>query len=107
MLFGVPILLAGQPVMETAFRAIVRGIRDAELLTPLDTDRLDQTLARLIRLRDSFIPELIFVFVVYAKVAETVHTQLTFVRPWGMALTGVQAHLTTAGWYYVLVGQLL
>jgi len=107
MLFGVPVLLAGQPVMETAFRAIVRAVRDAGLLTSTDTDRLDQTLARLIRLRDSVIPELIFVVVAYAKVAETVQTQLMFVRPWGLVGTGVEAHLSTAGWYYVLVSQLL
>jgi len=107
MLFGVPILLAGQPVMETAFRAIVRAIRDAGLLTPSDTDRLDQTLARLIRLRDSVIPELIFVVMAYAKVAETVKTQLMYVRPWGLVGTGVEIHLSTAGWYYVLVSQLL
>ena len=107
MLFGVPVLLAGQPVMETAFRAIVRAIRDAGLLMPSDTDRLDQTLARLIRLRDSVIPELIFVVVAYAKVAETVQTQLMYVRPWGLVGTGAEIHLSPAGWYYVLVSQLL
>jgi len=107
MLFGVPVLLAGQPVMETAFRAIVGAIRDAGLLTSSDADRLDQTLARLIRLRDSVIPELIFVVVAYAKVAETVQTQLMYVRPWGLVGTGVEIHLSTAGWYYVLVSQLL
>ena len=107
MLFGVPVLLAGQPVMETAFRAIVRAVRDAGLLTPSDTDRLDQTLVRLIRLRDSVIPELIFVIVAYSKVAETVQTQLMYVRPWGMAVSAAGPHLTTAGWYYVLVSQLL
>jgi len=107
MLFGVPVLLAGQPVMETAFRAIVRAIRDAGLLTPSDTDRLDQTLVRLIRLRDSIIPELLFVVVAYAKVAGTVQTQLMYVRPWGLVGTGVGIHLSVAGWYYVLVSQLL
>jgi hypothetical protein len=107
MLFGVPVLLAGQPVMETTFRAIVRAVRDAGLLTSSDTDRLDQTLVRLIRLRDSVIPELIFVVVAYAKVAETVQTQLMYVRPWGLTVSGVGAHLSTAGWYYVLVSQLL
>jgi hypothetical protein len=107
MLFGVPVLLAGQPVMETTFRAIVRAVRDAGLLTPSDTDSLDKTLVRLIRLRDSVIPELIFVVIAYSKVAETVQTQLSYVRPWGMAVSGAGPHLTTAGWYYVLVSQLL
>lgn len=107
MLFGVPVLLAGQPVMETIFRAIVGAVRDAGLLTPSDTDQLDKTLVRLIRLRDSVIPELIFVVIAYSKVAETVQTQLIYVRPWGMAVSAVGPHLTTAGWYYVLVSQLL
>jgi len=107
MLFGVPVLLAGQPVMETIFRAIVGAVRDAGLLTPSDTDQLDKTLVRLIRLRDSVIPELIFVVIAYSKVAETVQAQLIYVRPWGMAVSSAGPHLTTAGWYYVLVSQLL
>jgi len=107
MLFGVPVLLAGQPVMEEAFRTVVRHIRDAALLTPSDTERLDQILVRLIRLRDSVIPELLIVLAVYVHVAQIVQTHLIFARPWALSGTGVEAHLLAAGWYYILVSQLL
>jgi len=107
MLIGVPLLLAGQPVMETAFRAVVRHIHDAALLTPSDTDHLRQTLVKLTRLRDSIIPELIIIVAAYAHVAEIVQTQLMYARPWGLVGTGVAVHLSAAGWYYVLASQLL
>lgn len=48
MLVGVPVLLAGQLLMESAFRTILRHIRDAARLTPSDADRLDKTLVTLI-----------------------------------------------------------
>jgi len=107
VLVAVPVLLAGQVIMETAFRTILRHIRHAALLTPSDTGRLDETLARLIRLRDSVIPELVIVVAAYAHVAQLVQTHLVFGRPWMLAGTGAEAHLSPAGWYYALISQLL
>jgi hypothetical protein len=107
MLVGVPVLLAGQLLMENAFRTILRHIRDAALLTPADTDRLDKTLVTLIRLRDSVIPELLIVLAVYARVAQMVQSHLLIARPWALIGTGAEAHLSGAGWYYALVSQLL
>jgi hypothetical protein len=107
LLVGVPVLLAGQAVMETAFRSLVRYIRDPDLLTPSDIDRFDHTLLQLVRLRDSAIPELLIVVAAYAHVAELVQTHLMFARPWTLAGTGADLHLSAAGWYYALVSQLL
>ncbi len=107
MLIGVPVLLAGQVVMENAFRSIVRHIRDTALLRPSDRESLEQSVGRLIRLRDSVIPELIIVLAVYLRVAEIVQTHLTFARPWSLAETTSGAHLSAAGWYYILASQLL
>jgi hypothetical protein len=107
MLIGVPVVIAGQAVMETSFRSILRHIRNAALLTPSDTARLDETLVRLIRLRDSFIPELLIAVAVYAHVVELVQTHLALARPWVVAGTGTEAHLSPAGWYYVLISQFL
>jgi hypothetical protein len=107
MLVGVPVLLAGQLLMESAFRTILRHIRDAALLTPSDADRLDKTLVTLIRLRDSVIPELVIVLAVYARVAQMVQSHLLIARPRALIGTGAEAHLSGAGWYYALVSQLL
>ena len=75
MLVGVPVLLVGQLVMENVFRTIFRHIHDAALLTPSDADRLNQPLVKLVRLRDSIIPELVIAAEAYARVAQT--TQFT------------------------------
>jgi hypothetical protein len=106
MLVGIPVLLAGQAIMETAFRTILRHICDAALLTPSGKDRLDQTLVRLIRLRDSVIPELVIAVAVYAHVIQLVQTHLIFARPWVLTGAGAEAHLSAA-WYYVLISQFL
>jgi hypothetical protein len=107
VLIGVPVLLVGQVIMESVFRSILRHIREAGLLTPSDTGRLDQTLVRLIRLRDSVIPELLIVVVAYARAIQIVHTHLQLARPWALIGTGTDMHLSAAGWYYILVSQLL
>lgn len=107
VLIGVPVLLAGQVVMETAFRTILRHIRHAALLTPPDWVRLDETLVKLMRLRDSAIPELLIAVAVYAHVAQLVQTHLVLARSWVLAGTGGEAHLSPAGWYYVLISQFL
>ena len=107
MLVGVPVLLAGQVVMEAAIRSIVRHIRDAALLTPSDMGNLQRTVTRLVRLRDSVIPELVIVLAVYAHVAEIVQAHMVIARPWALGGTVAEAHLSGAGWYYVLVSQLL
>ncbi len=107
VLIGIPVLLAGQVVMETAFRTVLRHIRHAALLTPPDWGRLDETLVKLMRLRDSAIPELLIAVAVYAHVAQLVQTHLVLARPWVLAGTGGEAHLSPAGWYYVLISQFL
>jgi hypothetical protein len=107
VLIGVPVLLVGQLVMESAFRTVLRHIREAGLLTSSDTDHMDQTLVRLIRLRDSVIPELLILVAAYARNFQIVHTHLELARPWALTGTGAAAHLSAAGWYYILVGQVL
>ncbi len=103
MLVGIPVLLIGQLVMETSVRTILLHIQDANLLTPSDTDSMDRTLLKLIKLRDSLIPELVIVVSGYAHVVQLAYAHTLFARPW--ALSG--GHMSAAAWYYVLVSQLL
>ena len=106
MLVGVPVLLLGQLVMETSVRTILLHIQDANLLTPADTDSMDQTLLKLIKLRDSVIPEVVIILAAYARSFQLEQAHLMLARPW--ALTGAPGmHLSAAAWYYVLVSQLL
>src|SRR5277367_2744773 len=66
MLIGVPVLLLGQAVMDRAFRTMVRHIREVGLLASAELTKMDRVTATLIRLRDSWIPEILIVVAVYA-----------------------------------------
>lgn len=107
MLIAVPVLLAGQLLMENIFRRIVHHIHEASLLTPAGMNSLDQTLFTLTRWRDSSIPEFVMVIAIYLHVATMVHDRIPIALPWALAGSPDAVHLSAAGWYYALVGQLL
>ena len=107
MLIAVPVLLVGQVVMENAFRTMVRHIREADLLSPPEREKMDRVAATLLRLRDSFIPEILIVATVYLHVSTMIGSHIGFARPWTVVNTGTAVHLSAAGWYYALVSQLI
>jgi hypothetical protein len=107
MLIAVPVLLAGQLLMENIFRRIVLHIGEADLLTPAGMNSLDQTLFTLTRWRDSSIPEFVMVIAIYIHVATMVHSRIPIALPWALAGPPAAVHLSAAGWYYALVSQLL
>jgi len=106
LLFAIPVLLAGQQVMDSVFSKIVRQVGDTGILTPSDTARLDKTLVRLKRLRDSALPEAVIVFLVYVRMTTALRSNLAFALPWALSGTGTSAHISTAGWYYGIVSLL-
>ena len=105
LLIAVPILLAGQPLMENVFRRIGRHIWDADLLAPSDSEQLRQTIVKIVRWRDSSLPELVIVVIAYSYVAASAHSHFASALPWALTGTGAAAHLSPAGWYVVLVSQ--
>ncbi len=106
-LVAVPVLLAGQVVMESVFRKIVRHVGDADLLPAAEIPRLDEILLRLIRLRDSTIPEVLIVLAAYVRVMTIVRGDMSHALPWAVTGTGDAVHLSIAGWYYELVSQFI
>ena len=105
--FAIPVLLAGQLVMEKTFRALARHIREAGLLISEDLIRLDDIISKLIRLRDSIIPELLIVAAVYLHLALIFHSRLGVGRPWEIIGSGSSLHASAAGWYYALVTEVI
>jgi hypothetical protein len=102
MLIAAPVLLLGQGLMESHFRAVVEHIRNARLLADTDLLRTDDIMAGLRRLRDSVLPELVILLLV------VVHTGLAVSRlldatPWLATATETGLRLTPAGWYTVLI----
>ena len=105
MLIAVPILLLGQVVMDNVFRTIIHHLGEAELLPSPEQVKMDRTIGRLIRFRDSFVAEALIVVIAYLSVAAMVGARISTAQDW--ALGDLGQHLSSAGWYYALVSQLL
>jgi hypothetical protein len=99
---AVPVLIAAQPLMESIFRKMVNHIYAARLLDDEDLPRMDELLARLVRLRDSWLPEVIILLLVAVRTMFIYKTQLPQ-YPWMTYGTGNDLHLTLTGWYALLV----
>jgi hypothetical protein len=107
MLIAVPVFLAGQILMENVFRTIIHHIREAELLSSPEQTKMDLTISSLVRLRDSFVAEVVIVVLAYLSFAARLESRIGIVQPWALNDMGAGLHLSAAGWYYALVSQLL
>jgi len=106
MLVAVPVLLIGQVVMDARFKMVLRHLREIDILRPTDLQRLDAIIARVMRWRDSLWPEVLLVALVYVNVTLALSSHMHDTRPWALGGDGA-VHLLPAGWYYVLVSQLV
>jgi hypothetical protein len=99
----IPVLLLGQPVMESRFRMVVTHVWEAGLLGAEDQSKLFGVLATIRRLRDSALPELIIMVLVFVDLGLIYQGKLTTAPAWAVYRVGGIAHLTSAGVYYGLV----
>jgi len=97
------ILILAEPIMDSRFRFLIEHIRESHLLIAPDLVEMDRVLARLRRVRDSFLPEALFLVAVavraatsYSFIVEQTSGDLSY-----QTSTGV--HLSAAGWYGLLV----
>jgi hypothetical protein len=106
MLIAVPVLLLGQTLMESRFRMIVQQVRK-DLLSVPDLTLLENILATLIKLRDSVLPELALLLLVYLHSASIFRERIGLGTTWFIDGAGTAAgrHVSPAGWYYILVSQ--
>lgn len=102
LLVAVPVLLVGELLMESRFRAVIGHLRQAGLLDALELARVDDVIATMIRARDSFLPELAILLLLIVHTA-TSYKGLVDTTPWLSRVSGAELHLTAAGWYAVLV----
>lgn len=102
MLIAVPVLLLGQTLMESRFRMIVQQVRK-DLLSAPDLTLLENMLATLIRLRDSVLPELALVLLVYLHSASIFRERIGLGATWVFYSVGTAGgpHVSPAGWYYI------
>jgi hypothetical protein len=102
LLIAVPVLLFAELLMEARFRAVMAHIRQAHLLGAPDLEYMDGVIATLMRLRDSFLPELAVLVLLIIHTA-TSYKGLVDPTPWLAQGSGANLQLTAAGWYTVLV----
>ena len=103
IVLAIPILLSGQLLMESRFRATVMHVREAELLGADDLRRLNGLLATMRRLRDYAIPELFIVALIYTDLGLIWQAKLSTAPSWAAYHSDGVAHMTPAGFYYGLV----
>jgi hypothetical protein len=102
MLLAVPALLFGELYMEARFRVVMGHIRRAGLLGAPDLARMDEVIRKLIRARDSLLPELAILLLLILHTV-TSYKGLVDTTPWLSRAVGGELHLTAAGWYAVVV----
>jgi len=107
VVIAIPVLLAGQTLLESRFRLIVQHIRNAKLLDPDDLAYMDGVITTLVRWGDSWLPELLIMVAVYLNTAAIWHERVAEHWAWGVIVTGASAHITPAGWYFGLVSQVI
>jgi hypothetical protein len=94
MLIDVPLLLAGQIVMEGTFRMIARQTREAGLLPASEQAKLHSTISNLVRLSDSIIAEIVIVVVAYIHLAAVIGSRMEIAPPWALGEAGAHFSLS-------------
>ena len=102
LFIGVPVLLFGELFMELRFREVLTHIRRVGLLDEQDVGYMDGVVAILVRLRDSFLPELAVLVLLILHTALS-YRGLVDPTPWLARGAALDLQLTAAGWYAVLV----
>ena len=102
MLIAVPVLLVGELLMESRFRAIMGHIRQAGLLDASDLAHFDDLIATLVRVRDSYLPEFAILLLLIVHTG-TSYKGLVDAAPWLARGSSADLQLTAAGWYAVVV----
>jgi hypothetical protein len=102
LLIAVPVLILGEILMDSRFRGVLDSIREAGLLDAPDTAYMDGVIAKIVRLRDAFLPELLILVLVIVRGA-TSYAALAEPATWLGEGAGADFRLTAAGWYAVLV----
>jgi hypothetical protein len=102
LLVAVPVLLVGELLMDSRFRAVIGHLRQAGLLDALELGHVDDVIATMIRARDSLLPEFVILLLLIVHTA-TSYKGLVDTTPWLSRAYRGELHLTAAGWYVVLV----
>jgi len=106
LLITVSLLLIGEILLDSHFRAVLTSISEAGLLDDPDTAYMDGVVTTIVRLRDAFLPELLILLLLIVRVGTMYHSSVD-ATPWLARGTGPEFQPTPAGWYAIWVVGLL
>ncbi|HTU49784.1 MAG TPA: hypothetical protein VMF56_04275 [Acidobacteriaceae bacterium] len=102
---AIPALIVGEVLMDGYFGAVLRHIREADLLDSADQMRMNHVLTQLKRLRDAFLPELIILLLAVVSIVTNMRNHAVLdTTPWLGRRIGDSFQFTAAAWYGVFVG---
>jgi hypothetical protein len=102
---AIPALIVGEVLLDGYFGAVLKHIHEASLLDAADRDCMQHVLAKLKRLRDAYLPELIILLLAALDIyVNTTNRSVLDTTPWLGRRIGDTFHFTIAAWYGVLIG---
>jgi hypothetical protein len=103
LLIALPILIAAETVVHSRMRPVERVFVDRRIVMPDDLPRFDRAIASAIRLRNSYVVELMLVILVYTFGLWLWSSRVPILTPTWYAMPGGRWHLTPAGYWYVFL----
>jgi hypothetical protein len=103
LLIALPILIAAETVVHSRMRPAERVFVDRRIVMPDDLPRFDRAIESAIRLRNSYVVELILIILVYTFGLWLWSSRIPIVTPTWYAMPGGRWHLTPAGYWYVFI----
>jgi hypothetical protein len=102
-LIALPILIAAEMVVHSRIRSAVHRFVERRIVMPDDLPRFNKAIESAIRVRNSYVVELILIVLVYTFGLWLWNSRIPIVSPTWYAMPGGRWHLTTAGYWYVFL----
>ena len=103
LLIALPILIAAETIVHSRMRPAERIFVNRRIVLPDDLPRFDRAVASAIRLRNSYVVELMLVILVYTFGLWLWRSRVPIATPTWYAMPGGRWHLTPAGYWYVFL----
>ena len=103
LLIALPILIAAEIVVHSRMRPAERAFVNRRIVMPDNLPRFDRAIESAIRLRNSYVVELILVILVYTVGLWLWSSRVPILTPTWYAMPGGRWHLTPAGYWYVFL----
>jgi hypothetical protein len=102
-LIALPILIAAEMVVHSRIRSAAHRFVERRIVMPDDLPRFDRAIESAIRVRNSYVVELILIILVYTLGLWLWNSRIPILTPTWYAMPGGRWHLTPAGYWYVFL----